>query len=282
MAQTPDGLTFRLQMMGVDRPDGDRIALSVSLDAGSSAPTPTLTPTPTYLPEDQTWAPDTRSEGGRTIMPVTFADGVTAELVYPDQLALQDLNVYVETFADGPHGCGTQLSTTRSDPHQGWLRGDSPLWEHVRPDGNTVELWHGAGGEIMVFRFGAWSTMLRCQPNVTDLTLTTWADNLDGRETPDGLLALTGTAPVRVNPWHDQNGPTVRLSDRDVIIDVQPRSDLCAPGSSRDVDATDGVVQWCPQSKGSVRVYANAFGASGRDLLQGLVDGLEIRAVRQA
>ncbi len=277
LAQTPDGLTFRLQTIGVDRPDGDRIALSVSLDSGSSAPTPT----PTYLPEDQTWAPATRTEGDRTIMPVTFPDGTTAELTYPDRLALQDLNVYLGTYADGPHGCGSQLDATRSDPHGGWLRGDSPLWEHMRPDGNTVELWNGGGGEILVYRFGAWSVMLHCQPNVTDQALATWADNLDGDQTPDGLLALVGSGPVHVNPWHDQNGPSVRLSDQHVIIDIQPQSDLCAPGGSQDVDTTDGVVQWCPRPEGSVRVYAIADGTSGRDLLQALVDGLEVHAVGQ-
>jgi hypothetical protein len=41
IAPTSDGLTFRLQMMGIDRPEGDRIALSISLAAGSSTPTPT-------------------------------------------------------------------------------------------------------------------------------------------------------------------------------------------------------------------------------------------------
>jgi hypothetical protein len=43
VAPTRDGLTFGLQMMGIGRPVGDRIALSISLEAGPSTHPPTVT-----------------------------------------------------------------------------------------------------------------------------------------------------------------------------------------------------------------------------------------------
>ena len=49
VAPTRDGLTFGLQMMGIGRPVGDRIALSISLEPGPS-PATSLTPTSSTSP----------------------------------------------------------------------------------------------------------------------------------------------------------------------------------------------------------------------------------------
>ena len=109
-----------------------------------------------------------------------------------------------------------------------------------------------------------------------------WAENLHGHESADGLLVLDGTPPLVLNPWRDNNGPTLRFSDRAVVVDVQPLSEICSTGgdSVRDVDPSDGVVQWCLEGEGGIRVYANAFEAERKEFLADLVAGLEVRAVR--
>ncbi|HET9725124.1 MAG TPA: hypothetical protein VFR44_14965 [Actinomycetota bacterium] len=222
-------------------------------------------------------------------MPVTFPDGTAAELVYPPELALETLNVYPDTFADGgPHGCGYPVHATRSDPQEGWISGTTPLAEHVTPDGETVALWEGTRDnepyDFLVYRIGAWTVLVPCDNDrpIDAEVLATWADNLHGRGSADGLLVLEGTSPLVLHPWRDQNGPTLRMSDNDVVIDLRPLSDQCDPqaGSGGDTDPRDGVVQWCLQPEGRVYVYANGFTAAGKDLLEALVDHLEVRAVQ--
>jgi hypothetical protein len=224
-------------------------------------------------------------------MPVTFPDGTTAELVYPPALALEKLSVYPDTFADGgPRQCGWSVHATRYDPHVGWIGGAEPLAEHVRADGTTVALWDGTRDnepyDYLVYRFGSWSVLVPCQWDaaIDQGALAVWVENLYGYESPDGLLVLEGTPPLIPHPWRDQNGPTLRFSSEDVIIDIRPLSEQCDPASGwgGDTDAADGVVQWCVQPDGGIYVYANAFAAERKDFLQALVDGLEVRDVRPA
>lgn len=250
---------------------------------------PSGTPTPTYLSVDERWAPPTYPEGDRLVMPVTFPDGTTAEVVYPSDLALEKLSVYPDTFADGGgRQCGWGVHATRYDPHVGWIRGAEPLTEHVGADGTTVELWEGTRDnepyDYLVYRFGSWSVLVPCLGDgvIDQETLAVWAENLHGHESADGLLVLEGTPPLVLHPWRDQNGPALRFSNKDVIIDIRPLSDQCDPASGwgGDTDAADGVVQWCVQPEGGIYVYANAFAPEGEDSLRALVDGLEVRVVR--
>ncbi|HEU4354817.1 MAG TPA: hypothetical protein VFT27_04440 [Actinomycetota bacterium] len=263
-------------------------------EAGSAGPTGgsvTPAPTPSYLSPDERWAPATHQEGDRRVIPITFPDGTSAELVYPPELALETLSVYPDTFADGgPRACGHTVHATRYDPREGWIRGMAPLAEHVRPDGETVALWQGTRDnepwDYLVSRFGAWTVLVPCDGDrpIDAGALATWADNLHGRESADGLLVLEGTPPLVLHPWRDQNGPTLRMSDRDVVIDLRPLSDQCDPQGGRegDTDPRDGVVQWCLQPEGRIYVYANGFTSAGKDLLEGLVDDLEVRRVQAA
>jgi hypothetical protein len=75
-------------------------------------------------------------------------------------------------------------------------------------------------------------------------------------------------------------GATVRLSSRDVIIDLSSGRAHCDDGSP-DVGTGDEVVQWCIEPAG-VYLYAVATGRAGTGILDGLVAGLEIRSYRPA
>jgi hypothetical protein len=219
-------------------------------------------------------------------MPVTFPDGTTAELVYTAGLKLEELSVNPDAFAEGgPSACGSPVYATRYDPHGGWIRGDAPLAEHVTQDGSVVALWEGTWSNepwnYVVHQFGSWSVLVRCQGR-SDLDFSVLAEHLHGFETSEGLLVLEGTPPLVLHPYGGHSGPTLRLSSSDIVVDLQPHSDLCDPATGWDGDiwgAGDGVVQWCLQPRGSAWLYANSFSADGEKLLERLVSELEIRKV---
>jgi hypothetical protein len=252
-----------------------------------AGPTTSPTPSPSYLGENERWAPPTHREGGRTVMPVTFPDGTTAQLVYPPELAIEGLSVYPDTYADGgPRDCGSSVSATRYDPHgEGdWYVGDRPLWEHTRPDRLTVQLWKATpdhGGSFLVYRFGSWTVLVPCSESAASEDLRLWAESLHGEVTPEGLLMLESTPPLVVNPWRD-HPPVIRFSDRHVIFELGSDSAQCDPSSRGDGDTGvgDGVVQWCIQPQGGIYLYANGFSAGGKRFLEALVQHLEIRNVR--
>lgn len=291
--------TFDVNVIRPDGTDRTRLTEGAGVSTGglswqpvvglAESPTDTPSPSPSYLSVGEQWAPPTFPEGDVVVMPVTFPDGTAAELVYPPSLALEKLSVYPDTFADGgPRQCGWPVHATRYDPHAGWIRGDTPLAVHVRTDGVSVALWEGTRDnepyDYLLYRFGSWSVLVPCQWDgaIDQEALAVWAENLHGYESPEGLLVLEGTSPLVLHPWRDQNGPTLRFSSQDVIIDIRPLSDQCDPASGwgGDTDAADGVVQWCVQADGGIYVYANAFSAESKDLLQELVDRLAVRRVR--
>lgn len=286
----PDGteelrITFGRVAMGWDLSWQPVIVPSASPTADAPSPTPS----PSYLPLGERWAPPTYREGDRLVMPVTFPDGTTAELVYPAKLGLEQLSVYPDTYADGgPDVCGYPVSATRYDPLVWWVRGDAPLAEHVRQGGTTVALWQGTRDhepyDYLVYRFGSWSVLVPCKWDGDEEALAIWAENLHGYESPEGLLVLQGTPPLVLHPWRDQNGPTLRMSDDDVVVDLRPLSGQCDPASGwgGDTDPRDGVVQWCVQPEGAIYIYANGFTSEGKDFLQLLVNGLEVRDVQPA
>jgi hypothetical protein len=220
-------------------------------------------------------------------MPVTFPDGVRAELVYPPELALEELSVYPDTFAEGgPRVCGASVSATRYDPQgeDSWFIGHGPLWKHERRDGLTIQLWKGTpdhGGSFLVYRFGSWTVLVPCSQSAEPEDLRLWAESLHGEETPDGLLVLESTPPLVVNPWRD-HPPLIRFSDREVIFELSSDSGECDPsgGGDGDTGAGDGVVQYCIQPEGGVYLYANGFSAEGKRFLEALVEGLEVRRIR--
>jgi len=145
--------------------------MSGPIESPTEAP-PSPTPSPSYLALGERWAPPTYQEGDRTVMPVTFPDGTTAELVYPPELGLEDLSVYPYTFAEGgPSECGWSVSATRYDPLVEWVKGDAPLTRYLRQDGTAVALWEGtrdhAPYHFLVYRFGPWSVLVPCGLRLT-------------------------------------------------------------------------------------------------------------------
>ena len=236
----------------------------------NAAPSPTATPTE--------FVPPTYVEGDHVVMPVTFPDGTAAELVYPPELDLASFSVYPNTQGDlGRGSCGSDFFISSATGDAG-VSGAGPVALFPGTDGN-VELWRGDrahGGYWLIFEFGRWYVAVHCNRGPRDETHAVWAASLSGGETPEGYLVLEASAPLQLHPWRDVGGPALFISDRDIFIELVAGS----TNIGEDRDPSDGVVQWRFQ-EGHVRLYANAFSKGAKDTLQGLVDGLEVRNVRE-
>jgi hypothetical protein len=220
-------------------------------------------------------------------MPITFPDGTTAELRYPPELPLEEqLSVYPDTFAaGGPQACGWSVHATRHDPTDGWVTGSGPLARFARADGTIVELWDGGKSsephDYLLLPVDSWTVLVPCRWNGDwdREEVSVWSENVHGHESPDGLLVLTGTPPLDVHPFGDRNGPTVRFSNEDLVVDLTVAPDACRDGSN-DRGLADDTVQWCIQPSGGIWLYATMFTAGAEKLLRGIVEDLQVLDVR--
>jgi hypothetical protein len=241
----------------------------------ASSPVAGPSPSPTLI---EPFVPPTYEEGDRTVMPVVFPDGTKAELVYPRELDLDGLNVYPNTQAMVRHGdCGWDLFISRERLAAG-VRGSEPLAVYEGASG-PVELWEGDkdhGGYWLLFRFGSWTVAAPCNEDPAkggeDHAL--WASSLTGQETPEGYVILEATPPLELHPDRGTGGPALYMSDPDVFIEVVAGS----TNTAEDRDPSDGVVQW-RFMEGQVHLYGYATSKAAKDILRGIVDGLEIRDV---
>jgi hypothetical protein len=238
----------------------------------SPAPEAAASPSPTL----EEFVPPTYTEGDRLVMPVTFPDGTSAELVYPPELDLASLTVHPNTQADlGRGSCGWDLFISTDQGAVG-ISGSEPVAVYPGTTGD-VELWNGDkahGGFWLIFRFGRWYVAVPCHRGIGDETHEEWAASLSGRETTDGYLVLGSEPPLELHPFRDVGGPALFFSGRDLIIELVAGS----TNTGEDRDPSDGVVQW-RFDEGHIRLYANAFSKDAKDMLQLLVDELEIRNV---
>jgi len=75
---------------------------------------PAESPTPVSEPYEP-FIPETRIEGSRIILPVTFPDGSTAELAYPDSLDIAGMGARPYIAGCG-HDFGSSITTSRMGP----------------------------------------------------------------------------------------------------------------------------------------------------------------------
>ena len=237
-----------------------------------------------HLKPNDFWAPAVKREGEQVVMPVTFPDGATAELVYPATLALERLSVYPDAYAtlEGrSSSCDWPVHASRYDPRDGWLNGEEPLDGYLNEEGRAFELWKGPGTHTyLITRAGPWNVIILCgaaKEVVGSVALT--ADLFSPRVSDDGLLVLETTPPLALQLADE--GAAIRLSNRDVVVDLSSGRIGCQ-ARSPDMGVGDDVIQWCIDSAGGVYLYATAFRPAGDSILEGLVAGLEVRNYRAA
>jgi hypothetical protein len=259
----------------------DRKMTSPVEESVSTAPSAS----PSYLDPNDRWAPPVHRAGDLVVMPITFPDGTTAELRYPPELSFEEqVSVYPDTFAaGGPHTCGESVHATRHDPTDGWVVGSEPLARFTRSDGSIAELWDGGKSsephDYLLLPFDPWTVLVSCRwhGDWDREEVSVWSENLHAHESPDGMLVLTGTPPLEVHPY--EGSPTVRFSNKDLVLDLRVDSEACRTRSD-DRGLGDDTVQWCIQPTGGIWLYATMFTPKAERLLQGVVDGLHVVNVR--
>jgi hypothetical protein len=250
---------------------------------------------------DLSFVPVTYRDEDRVVLPVTFPDGTSAELVYPPELEIAALGV-------SPYSSG-RLRGKSPTPD----RGDSVARDFVirygdldevlevrnegtppellvayeGADGQAVGLWHFGSNDTahyLGFQFGHWAVLVYdyvAAGAMTDAERASWSANFSGRETDDGFLLLAGSGPLRLAAAGEHAGPELTFSAPEPM-----RALLLFPGECRPhrdqamlVDGKlvswgrGGFASWCLSD--TMRIHAEG----SREFIGERIRGLEVRKV---
>jgi hypothetical protein len=250
---------------------------------------------------DLEFVPATYREGDDVVLPVTFPDGTSAELVYPPELAIAELGLVPYT-SGRLHG--KSPTPERSDfvgrdfviRHGDLARvlaefsGQRPpavLARYVGANGQTVGLWDvdvNDTAHYLGFQFGDWAVLVYDYvaggAAMTDAERASWAANFSGRETDDGFLLLDGSGPLRLARIGEHAGPELTLSagdpNRALILfpgACRPHRDQTMLVDEKLVSWNGGFANWCLSD--SMRIHAEGT----RDFIGALIRGLDVRNV---
>lgn len=189
--------------------------------------------------------PPARMEGGRVVMPVTFVDGSTAEIVADPELGIQDMSAQI--FTSGGLGGTDRTLSFRYGDGTGFMH-EGPRTTYAGHDGSPVELWDPAPDfparcPYLVYRFGLWYAGVRtCQDELSSEERESWARLLKGSVTDGGWLVLSAEDPLRLTPANGHMGPQVILGmDRSNWIEIEPGA--CDSGAGGDLrEMPDGTM----------------------------------------
>jgi hypothetical protein len=241
-----------------------------SPDKPQATPTPASSPSANDLsppPGGPEFRPPTHREGHMTVMPLTFPDGSTAELVYPSELELERSALVPAVYIEGgPRSCGPNVITSRSNLAGDVYEGDRPIATFESARGEPVGLWRAKQWSEpytwLVIPIDAWVLAVTCYPEeryepsgptgfvrlppFRDEEVRLWASAVDGRETAEGFLVMSPQAPLRLGRWAHNSGPTLRFGEDTGQLQVlEIGLEGCDPSTGSDRSGRDGVVQWC-------------------------------------
>lgn len=264
------------------------VLVTVGVAAGeilrpNSDPPVASQPTPSPSEERGAFVPRTRSEGDRTVLPVTFPDGTSAEVVYPAKLRIAELGVRpkggwgtlegkefdgccARDFLFG-YGSGTSdaLATDRADK------------TFTGADGRPVHLVPAVPGgpaDYLVFRVGPWRVGVWA--SMADDRLATWAAHLRTQLDADGFPVLRADAPLRLAEA-GAGGPPFALDfgapdgNRQLSLELKKCAATVSEGN-----AAQGLSVCKPQWS----MWVTAAGDS--QFVQDVASRIEIRNVRKA
>jgi hypothetical protein len=194
-------------------------------------PAPTTAVPSTAPPEPAGFVPATTREGGRTVLPVTFPDGSTAELAYPTALDLAAMGLqpdvsFLRVRDPAPR---FQLVFSRGAPPGRLLGGDGPVGRDRTAGGRPVEVWRARpdpgvlpGTAYWVrYRIGAWTVLAAATDRAMAAEV---ARNLDGHQARDGLVVVDAGGPFALSRGYGEaRGAQLAIGDGD------PRPDSIQP-----------------------------------------------------
>lgn len=230
----------------------------------------------------------------RVRLPVTFPDGTTAVLTYPEELDLAGMGVQPDVsflYRDYPPP-RFPLAFYRGDVPEAALGGTEPNERLITRAGTTAELWQAPSPPEtdstdralnlyrLVFRFGSWSVVAHVRNRQEAKVV---AASLDGRETADGLIALEAFSAIALSDESGEGeGPRLTLGD------AEPDPDLF--GADARFRMIEIWVEKCDESdppSGSGEYALLCLGGElsahingGRAFVRAVFDGLEAQDVR--
>jgi hypothetical protein len=186
-------------------------------EADSTSTAPTTSPA---QGQHAGFEPRTYSEGDSVVMPVTFPDGTTAELVYPSKLKLSDLRVQPYSSGYGP-GFARDflvLDMPVAEVIEGYDEAEL-LAEYEDGRGSTVGLWQlPPDGLYLTFQFGSWAVLVYDYPGEAGMSeedRALWATKFHGRDAEDGFLLLEAEPPLTLAQAGEHAGPELGFWSRD-------------------------------------------------------------------
>jgi hypothetical protein len=254
----------------------------------SSSPEETVS----AAPEGQAgFVPRTYTEGDSIVMPVTFPDGTTAELVYSPELDLSGLRVRPYSSGYGP-GFGRDFLVYDEPVEEviGRYEDAELLAEYEDGQGGAIGFWKlPPDGLYLAFQFGSWTVLVydygEQGAQMSDEDRALWATNFRGWNAEDGLLILDAQPPLTLARAGEHAGPELefwsRAGDfRAVLLfpgECTPYGDEMVNGLA--VDRAYGFAAWCiPHAYMRVHVYQEP----GDAFIEDVLSGLEVRNVNLA
>lgn len=246
---------------------------------------------PSSADGDLGFVPATYRDGERVVLPLTFPDGTSAELVYPPELAIAELGVY--PYSSGRLGdVGRDFLIRSGELAQVLSELDGEglpdrLAQYEGADGQAVGFWDLQADETahyLGFQFGRWSVLVYDyaggEAAMTDAERASWAASFSGRETDDGFLVLEGSGPLRLARAGEHARPELDFSEFDPERGLGLYPGECAPHADqnrlvngRAVEWQGGFADWCLSD--SMRIHASG----SREFVGALIRGLEVRHV---
>ena len=229
--------------------------------------------------------PDTYTEDGKVVMPVTFPDGTTAEFVYPERLDLASLGARPYAVLELPFCC--LGSVWLPEGGEAYFAERSQLVDEFDSiEGEPVLEWTalpGYGGwpdAYLLFKFGQWHVameVVETSGGFEEDEGGVWAQQLRGRVTEDGFLVLSATPPLRFTQ-QDAPGPIwLQFGDAPDLpyLTATPRKS-CIPSGPR--YSLGGRMKGVTVCKGDIQL--GAYGSE--DFVRGVGEDLEVRNVNFA
>ncbi len=255
----------------------------------SAAPTPTTVAQPTTSlgahvpPVLAPFIPEATVADGVTTLTVTFIDGSTAELTWPEGLDLMSEGVHPYGWAFIPDIAARDFVIQRGSVEDVVAQFGRPTVLEVYPDGlgGTVTWWEpeGAGINFLGFQFGQWATLVYDggssvdTPEMNTETRELWIRSFRGETTSDGFLRFYVDEPLRLGG----GGPGISLTFEGSRGTVELVAMECEPGFVEDGIGADDYVDWC-DAGGQIVVRVSG----PPEFQQQVFDGLQIGPVTVA
>jgi hypothetical protein len=195
----------------------------------TTAPTSTTSDTlpPLHaLKGTRPFVPPTRQQGGNTVLPVTFLDGTSIQLVHPRTVDLAHLGLawQAEAVLPGSVPKGVLLRILHGAPAE--------IFPNRTPDKtfpNGAQEYDESAGGYLAVPIGSWTVIATTESTSND-ERATFAMAIAGHVNSNGYLVLTPHPPVMLAP---ADGPNIQFGNGIVGLLRRP----CDPLSGRHTSA---------------------------------------------